>query len=59
MPQHSVRKLLFDVSLSCEEIMGFTEGKTYDDFQKDRMLQLALEREFEIIGEALSRLCKI
>lgn len=56
---HSTRKLLLDVSLSCREINEFTKGKTYDDFLEDRLLQLAIEREFEIIGEALHRLEKL
>lgn len=56
---HSVRKLLIDIVLSCEEIMEFTKGKNFNDFEENRMLQLAIEREFEIIGEALSRLSKI
>jgi len=56
---HSARKLLLDVSLACQEIMEFTEAKSYEDFQEDRLLQLAIEREFEIIGEALFRLEKV
>ncbi len=56
---HSAKKLLLDISLACQEIMEFTEGKSYEDFQEDRLLQLAIEREFEIIGEALSRLEKV
>jgi uncharacterized protein with HEPN domain len=56
---HSIRKLLIDIVLSCEEITEFTDGKRLEDFQNNRMLQLALEREFEIIGEALSRLSRI
>jgi uncharacterized protein with HEPN domain len=56
---HSSRKLLLDIIFSCEETMGFTKGKNYVEFQEDRMLQLAIEREFEIIGEALYRLEKI
>ncbi len=56
---HSARKLLLDISLSCQEIMKFTEGKDYEDFREDRMMQLAIERGFEIIGEALYRLEKI
>jgi uncharacterized protein with HEPN domain len=56
---HSARKLLLDVSLACQEIMEFTEGKSYEEFQEDRLLQLAIEREFEIIGEALFRLEKV
>ena len=53
---HNPRKLLLDVKLSCDEISDFILGKSFSDFQDDRILQLALEREFEIIGEALSRL---
>ena len=56
---HSTRKLLLDVSMACQEIMEFTEEKSYEDFQVDRLLQLAIEREFEIIGEALFRLKKV
>jgi uncharacterized protein with HEPN domain len=56
---HSVRKLLLDVTLSCEEIIEFTRGKTFEEFKEDRILQLAIEREFEIIGEALFRLEKV
>jgi len=56
---HSTRKLLLDVSLACQEIMEFTEEKSYKEFQEDRLLQLAIEREFEIIGEALFRLEKV
>lgn len=56
---HSARKLLLDISLACQEIMEFTEGKSYEEFQEDRLLQLAIEREFEIIGEALFRLEKL
>ena len=55
----STRKLLLDITLSCEEISGFIEGKDFEDFTKNRLLQLALEREFEIIGEALARLERI
>ena len=56
---HSPKKLLLDVSSSCEEIAQFTEGKSFEDFKEDRLLQLALERQFEIIGEAISRLDRI
>jgi uncharacterized protein with HEPN domain len=40
---HSARKLLLDVSLACREIMEFTEDKSYEDFQEDCLLQLAIE----------------
>jgi len=56
---HKTRKLLLDISLSCRELSDFIEGKSFEDFQNNRMLQLAIEREFEIIGEALYRLAAI
>ncbi|HYX09680.1 MAG TPA: HepT-like ribonuclease domain-containing protein [Bacteroidales bacterium] len=56
---HKVPKLLQDISLSCIEMSDFIADKTFEQFQRDRMLQLAIEREFEIIGEALSRLARL
>ena len=47
---HSIRKLLLDITLSCEEISSFIEGQDFESFITNRLLQLALEREFEIIG---------
>ena len=57
--QHKVRKLLLDIQLSCKEISEFTEGLSYEDFLEDRKLQLAIERTFEILGEAPARLERI
>jgi len=42
--------------LAAEELLDFCHGKTFHDFQEDRGLQLIVERELEIIGEALARL---
>jgi uncharacterized protein with HEPN domain len=56
---HSARKLLLDLKISCEEILEFSKGKSFEKFSNDRLLQLAIEREFEIIGEALVRLERI
>lgn len=56
---HNIEKLLSDLSLACSEIVSFTAGKALDDYLADRLLQLGLEREFEIIGEALNRLERI
>lgn len=54
--QHNPGKLYEDILRSVEETETFCGGKTFDDFQKDRGLQLIVERELEIIGEALARL---
>jgi uncharacterized protein with HEPN domain len=53
---HSVDKLLMDLRIACEEVQAFVQGKSFEMFLSDRLLQLALEREFEIIGEAMIRL---
>ncbi|MBX2927195.1 MAG: DUF86 domain-containing protein [Saprospiraceae bacterium] len=38
-----------------EDIERFTKGKNLQDFSEDTMLQLAVMKLFEIIGEAASR----
>lgn len=53
------RAFLWDVQESATAIAEFTGGKTLDDYLADRMLRSAVERQFEIIGEALSQLSKI
>jgi len=56
---HDPYKLIADIRLSIDEIERFCAGKQYDDFEVDLLLQRAIEREMEIIGEALNRLIRI
>ncbi|MBC2601237.1 HepT-like ribonuclease domain-containing protein [Puniceicoccus vermicola] len=49
-------KLLEDIRRACEELALFLEEKVPSDLEQDRGLQLIVEREFEIIGEAMNRL---
>ncbi|HEY4329812.1 MAG TPA: HepT-like ribonuclease domain-containing protein [Phycisphaerae bacterium] len=51
-------KLLLDIQRAIERIQRFVTGKTYDDYLRDDLLRSAVERQFEIIGEAMSRLLK-
>lgn len=37
----------------------FSAGKSFTDYQADAMLRSAVERQFEIIGEALNQLAKV
>lgn len=53
---HNPAKLYEDILRSIEELATFCRGKTFDDFRVDRGLQLIVERELEIIGEALAQL---
>lgn len=48
-----VRKLLFDVVQACELIQQFAAGRTFEDYAADAFLRSAVERQFEVIGEAL------
>jgi uncharacterized protein with HEPN domain len=50
------KKLLFDVLVSGRSIREWCEGRTFSEYETDRQLRKAVEREFEIIGEALNRL---
>ena len=58
MPGLEAKKYLFDMLQACERINAFIRGKTKDDFTSDDMLRSAVERQFEIIGEALNQLLK-
>ena len=46
---------LIDILNACESIERYVENKTFDDFDKDEMLQDAVIRKIEILGEASNR----
>ena len=50
------RKLLFDVLDSGHAIREWRAGRSFDEYFSDRKFRRAVEREFEIIGEAANRL---
>jgi predicted sugar kinase len=53
------KKYLHDIKRAADLLAEFTAGKTLSDYVLDAMLRAAVEREFEIIGEALARLAKL
>ena len=59
MSHHDPKKYLYDMLSSCDFLLEFTQGKTVDDYISDRAFRSALERELQIIGEALISLEKI
>jgi uncharacterized protein with HEPN domain len=52
------QKHLHDLGRVMSEIETFTTDRTLNDLLADRSLQLILERELEILGEALNRLLR-
>ena len=55
MPREA-KAYLHDMRQAASLISEFTEGLDFDAYAADAMVRAAVEREFEIIGEALGRL---
>jgi uncharacterized protein with HEPN domain len=53
------KKYLYDIQQAADLLAAFTEGKSFADYQGDAMLRAAVERQFEIIGEALAELARL
>jgi uncharacterized protein with HEPN domain len=53
-------KYLYDVQTSIQSIKDFTiDIKSFQDFENNKLVKRAVERELEIIGEAINRLLKM
>ncbi|HMP81404.1 MAG TPA: DUF86 domain-containing protein [Verrucomicrobiota bacterium] len=50
------KKRLHDIRMAAESLCSFTAGKTVEDMKRSDMMQAAVERKLEIIGEAFVRL---
>jgi len=54
--ENRLKKLLSDVLISCENIEVYMLGcDSYKGFDEDVFLQHSIERNIEIIGEALKK----
>ncbi|MCG6920869.1 MAG: hypothetical protein LJF15_07280 [Acidobacteria bacterium] len=59
MKPREARKYLFDMAEACGLIQAFVSGRSLDDQRSDPLLRSGVERQFEIVGEALHRLIAI
>lgn len=58
--QPEISKFLFDIFSSINSISEFTSTcKSFIEFDQNKLVKRGVERELEIIGEAVNRLLKI
>jgi uncharacterized protein with HEPN domain len=53
------RTYLWDARRAAEQVAAFVQGRTIDEYRADVMLRSAVERQFEIVGEALNSLRRV
>lgn len=58
--QLEIQKFLFDIKTSIDSINEYLgENRDFNTYKTNKLLKRGIEREFEIIGEAASRILKI
>lgn len=58
--KREIKKYLFDIKVSIDSINDYLGSeRNFFEYQKNKLLRRGVEREIEIIGEAMSRILKI
>lgn len=57
--QRDARTLLWDVQQAANAILGFITGLNVQTYAANEVVHSAVERTFEIIGEALAQLARL
>lgn len=58
--KREIRKYLFDIKTSIDSINEFLgEKRNFFEYQNNKLLRRGIEREIEIIGEAMNRALKL
>ena len=58
--KHEIKMHLYDIKTSIDSIFEFVgEERNFFEYQKNKLVRRAVEREIEIIGEATNRILKI
>ena len=55
-PKEKDASLLWDMLKAAREIVQFVEGVKYSEFQSNKMLRYAIERQVLVIGEAAKKI---
>lgn len=57
---HKISKYLYDIKVSIDSINEYLgENRNFYEFQSNKLLKRGIERELEIIGEAMNNILKI
>ena len=61
MNDDKIAKFLYDILVCTERVESFFEGgpKIFEDFNKNYMMRQAVERNIEIMGEAMKNILQI
>jgi uncharacterized protein with HEPN domain len=55
-----IKKYLYDIKVSIDSIFEFLgEKRDFSEYQQNKLLRRGVEREIEIIGEAINRILKL
>ncbi|MFZ5952889.1 MAG: DUF86 domain-containing protein [Candidatus Rifleibacteriota bacterium] len=56
---HNIKTCLHDAISACQLILKFSEGINLEEYHENLLVKSAVERQFEILGEALNRIKKL
>jgi uncharacterized protein with HEPN domain len=59
LPEEKDAALLWDMLQAAIEIVQFVEGVKYSDFESNKMLRYAIERQVLVIGEAAKKVSDV
>ncbi len=58
--RREINKYLYDIHISIESVFDYLGSeRNFMEYQNNKLLRRAIEREIEIIGEAVNRILKI
>lgn len=59
MMQRDVEKHLLDILAAARDVQQFVGTMSFGEYHGDKLVKAAVERKFEIIGEALNRVARM